>query len=584
VPGEADIEGMRLVGRHGATLCADSVHSQHTVDFYRRSVYYVKVAVSRHGAGAQGPPARAPELSGGGDRFERVSRRSVLLGAGALAGGAAFGSVLSGTAAGAPAGWPDGHLTSRDARSVDPSQFMPEAQLREWHEELDAMGMRATGYPIHERFIDILMDRLRRVGVRQVHAEPVPFRKWTVGTWALSVGAQRVPTASYIPYSGSTSTAGVTAPLVYVDSTTTPSPGSLAGKIALFDVPVSSVLYSEMELIAYGKYDPHHLINPSAEYSRPWGGVTALITFLDTLPAAGAVGCIGIIDLPPAGAHGSYYPYDGIIRRVPGVFVDHGVGTRLRSEASSGASATVTLTATKEHFVSRNVIGIIPGRTDELVILNSHTDGPNAVEDDGPNTIVAMSQYLTRLPSHALPRTIMVSFTTGHFHGGIGQVTFASKHLTTTLRRTACAVTLEHLGAREWEQDAEGQMALTGTPELGVVFVPENKAMVSAALAALRKAGAGPALALRPYVSTPGSPNGYGWPGEGTQLWTNGHVMTMNYITGPTYLLNWGIPTVRKCNFTRVRREAMAFTEMVLGLSRASRSSLRKLDLPPLSI
>jgi hypothetical protein len=125
-------------------------------------------------------------------------------------------------------------------------------------------------------------------------------------------------------------------------------------------------------------------------------------------------------------------------------------------------------------------------------------------------------------------------------------------------------------------------MALTGQPELGVIFVPENKVMVEASLAALERARAGPALALRPYVSVAGSPNGYGWPGEGTQLWTDGHVMTMNYITGPTYLLNWGIPTLNKCDINRMRREAISFTQMALDLSGASRASLSSLDLTPL--
>jgi hypothetical protein len=42
---------------------------------------------------------------------------------------------------------------------------------------------------------------------------------------------------------------------------------------------------------------------------------------------------------------------------------------------AAGTPVRLTLTATTEPFVSRNVLGLIPGRTDELVILNSHT-GP----------------------------------------------------------------------------------------------------------------------------------------------------------------------------------------------------------------
>jgi hypothetical protein len=469
--------------------------------------------------------------------------------------------------------------------TVVASQFLPSSQLRQWHEELDALGMRSTGSPVHEYYIDTLIARLKAVGVGQVHTEPVPLEKWTAQQWMLQLGGssgETVATASYIPYSGRTPAEGVSGSLAYIGAGETPPPGSLSGKIALFEVPSSPVTYGTMEEISYGTFDPQGLLVPTQVYSRPWGGVSDLITLLDSLPATGAIGCIAIIDLPAAGAHGSYYPYDGNIRQVPGVFVDASVGSRLEALAASSATVRLTLTATIEPFASRNVIGFIPGASDELVILNSHTDGPNAVEDNGPNTIVAISQYLCRLPKESLPRSIMVSFTTGHFHGGIGQITFAETLKDTTLTKAVCALTLEHLGALEWNEDAEGQMALTGQPELGVIFVPENKAMVDACLAALQRADAGPALALRPYVSAPGSPNGYGWPGEGTQLWSDGHVMTMNYITGPTYLLNWGIPTLHKCDIARMRREAISFTQMALDLSRVPRASLISLDLPPL--
>jgi hypothetical protein len=513
----------------------------------------------------------------------RFSRRHLMLGAGALAGAGVLGA---GSPSGAAITWPTKKLGAKAATTVDATQFLPVAQLRQWHEELDAMGMRSTGSPMHEHYIDVLVSRLKSVGVTQVHTEPVPLEKWTAERWSLELGENgekgQIATASYIPYSGRTPRVGVTGTLALIRPGETPAPGSLAGQIAVFEVPSAPVAYSLMEEISYGKYDPQGLIDPTGQYNRPWGGVGDLITLLDSLPATGAIGCIGIIPLPAAGAHGSYYPYDGPIRHVPGVFVDSTVGPYLEALTATDTKLRLTLTATTEHFVSRNVVGLIPGRSDELVILNSHSDGPNAVEDNGPNTIVAMSQYLSRLPKEALPRSVMVSFTTGHFHGGIGQVTFARDHKDTTLPRTTCALTLEHLGALEWNEDAAGQMALTGHPELGVIFVPENKLMVDASLAALQRAGAGPALALRPYVTAAGSPNGYGWPGEGTQLWSDGHVMTMNYITGPTYLLNWGIPTLNKCDINRMRREAISFLQMALDLSTASKSQLSALDLAPL--
>ena len=200
---------------------------------------------------------------------------------------------------------------------MDPSQFLPVAQLREWHEQLDAMGMRASGTSVHESYIDQLVSLLKQVGVSHVHTEPVPLDRWSATTWSLEVtdpsGTGPITLASYIPYSGTTSVAGVEGSLVVVPTGRMPAAGSLVGKIAVFRVPTTATPYATMELIAYGVCDPQHLIDPAGEYTRPWTGVTGLISLLDALAAGGAVGAVAIVDLPSAGAHGSYYPYDGVV-------------------------------------------------------------------------------------------------------------------------------------------------------------------------------------------------------------------------------------------------------------------------------
>jgi hypothetical protein len=51
-------------------------------------------------------------------------------------------------------------------------------------------------------------------------------------------------------------------------------------------------------------------------------------------------------------------------------------------------------------------------------------------------------------------------------------------------------------------------------------------------------------------------------------------LQTASYITGPTYLLNWGIPTADKVSFRAARAEAVAFTDLVLRLGRTPRGRL----------
>jgi hypothetical protein len=487
----------------------------------------------------------------------------------------------------AAARWPSKRLDLAQARSVDPGQFLSERQLRAWDIELDALGLRPTGSSAERTYVDALASRLERAGVQQLHFDSVPFRRWTPSKWSLAVvagpgtGPKRV--AAYVPYSGSLTPGGVTAPLVAVDPTQPLRAGSLAGKVALYDVPVINITLGVFEALAYKTYDPHHLAPPTTPYVRAW--YNNMPPALDNLQAAKAAAAIGILDLGPDAAQGLYTPYDGLIRAIPGIYVDRVVGAQLRQVAASGGKVRVELGAHVANANGRNLLGIIPGASKELVAINCHTDGTNGLEDNGPLAIVAIAQYLARIPRHLLPRTILVLLTTGHFAGGIGARTFISDHRHDLVSQIAAAVTIEHLGAHEWLPNAAGELHATGNPEPGAIFGAPNRALLDAAAAAVAQAQAAPTFMIPPLYRNPhGADNYAAWPGEGSYLWkwssTSGGVPNANYITGPTYLLNGGIKTTNKIDFTRMRGEAIAFTQMLLNLSRIAPRTLSRIDIP----
>ncbi|MND64408.1 hypothetical protein D3C81_315890 [compost metagenome] len=67
-------------------------------------------------------------------------------------------------------------------------------------------------------------------------------------------------------------------------------------------------------------------------------------------------------------------------------------------------------------MTTKNIVGTIAGKSDELIVLNSHTDGTNGVEDNVPNAVIDIAQYLTRLPKKSLDRRIMIMLSTDHFY------------------------------------------------------------------------------------------------------------------------------------------------------------------------
>lgn len=477
--------------------------------------------------------------------------------------------------------WPQAALATADATTVNAPQFIAAGQLRDWGADLDARGLRATGSDAHEAYIDELYRRLAAAGVKQLRFESVPLTRWTTEQWSLDVvsgpSAGPVKLASYIPYSGVTPPQGVTAPLTYLDANTTPTAANAGGKIVLFDAPPANLFLAEFEIFAMGLYDPGHstALLPTNPFTRLW---TAGFATLDSLKAAGAAGGIGILPAKYARAHGLYVPYDRKLRGVPALYVDQDVGAQLKQLAANAPTMRLTLPAQVQQVNTRNLIGIIPGASDELTVINSHTDGTNGLEDNGPNAIVAMAQYLARLPAKSLPRTVMIMLSSGHFAGGVGVEGFLAAHASDgLLPRIASVTTLEHLGAQEWLPDANGDLAPTGNPEISALFMPEIQALADASCRMLVNSQTYPAVVDKPTNSSgDGTADNAVWPGEGQYFWGEGHIPTVNFITGPDYLINWGITTTDKIDFDRMRRQAIAFTQMQLDLSRVPAGTLRQ--------
>ena len=485
------------------------------------------------------------------------------------------------TACEGQATWPARALTEADAAKADPTQFIPEAQLKSWGYELDAVGLRATGNPAHEAYIDRLAARLRCAGVTDVRFEEVPITSWTADRWTLNIPsgpmAGPVKVAAYGPFTGTTPAQGLSAPMIYLTKDDTIDPAVVKGKMVVIESPTSTLPVAGFSIYAMGLYQ---IIgdNLLKMYSRPYLAQGDLITQLDALDKAGAAGMIAVSPVPYEVAYGSYYPYDGILRRVPMLFVDKDVGARLKTVADGTTPITMTLLATVKPTTTRNIIATIPGMSDEYTVIHSHTDGTNSIEDNGPDAIIGIAQYLARLPRTALKRSIMINLTAGHFTGGSGAQSFLARHGNDgLLDKIASIVTIEHLGAQEWEPDSTGQLKYTGKPELGAMFQPPIQALADASYDYFVNANAGPGAVLKPLnASGDGSPNNAVWPGEGQYFYGIKKIPTANYISGPNYLLNWGITTADKTDFDRMRRQMISFAQMQLNLSGVAKADLKK--------
>lgn len=484
--------------------------------------------------------------------------------------------------------WPLGKLPAADAVHVDPRQFISASQLKMWGHELDRRGLRATGNAEHMAYIAALEARLRCAGVRDVHGENVTFRRWIPHHWALAIASgpaagTPLKVASYGPYTGSTPARGVTAGVVYFAPGTPPTRIDVAGKIVLLPLPQVAIPYAYFRKVAIGIVDAGG-IDASGAYTTPYLGKQAFAAALDKLQAAGAVGVIAIHPGAFATAQGTYLPFDRVYRHLPTLFVDRDTGARLKSLAATQGKVTLTLTASIETTTTRNIVGRIPGASNERVLLSSHTDGTNGLEDNGPDAIVGMAQYLARLPRTALPRTVMVMLDCCHFANGIGVRKFVGDmRKRGGLDRITFNLTLEHLGAQDWEPNAAGVLEDTGKPEPASFYLPPIQPLADAAFDALRNADAGPGIVMGPVHPEADGIHMKVWPGDGQNFWAFARIPTANYGTGPYYLLNWGMPMAGKIDYPRMRRDMVALTQMLLNLSRVPAAALRTLATHPIT-
>ncbi|MDT4912065.1 MAG: hypothetical protein QOC66_1193, partial [Pseudonocardiales bacterium] len=173
--------------------------------------------------------------------------------------------------------------------------------------------------------------------------------------------------------------------------------------------------------------------------------------------------------------------------------------------------------------------------------------------------------------------SVLVLMTTGHMAGNaLGTETFIARHSGDLLARTAAAITVEHLGARAWMPGADGRFALTGEYELGGFFAAPMDAVIGRARAALDQAKVTENRVMRGFGTDQRSPDGTSWPGDGQGFWCIAGLPAANFITGPSYLLNGNMKVAEFIDMGAFRRQAIAFTDLVMDLTRAPLDDLQR--------
>jgi hypothetical protein len=397
-----------------------------------------------------------------------------------------------------------------------------------WDQQLwmARLGPKYTGNKAHTTFVEFLAAEFQKAGC-DVARERYTLPRWEAKRWSIDVeGGEgtagfQAPVTSYFPYSGHTSAAGVGGEVVYAGRSPKFTLDGLKGKVALIDFATNTREWAKV-------YQPWGINPPGEKFPDSMRPARGAVNDLTPFQKAGAVAVIlGWTDISDANAADQYTPFSRPPQGIPGLYVGRGTLARLRA-LGSGARATVVLEAdTFPDTPTDTLIATLPGATDEVVIVNTHTDGPNATEENGALGILALANYFAKMPKSERRRTLVFPLTTGHFAGPwVPSIRGVIEKHPDLITRAVAAVTVEHLGCREWMDDASMRYTATGKNEWSVAITPD-KAMGGALVDALQGS--------RDRAGVVNPANG-GWLGEGSSLSRAG-IPTIGYIPQPNYLL-----------------------------------------------
>lgn len=370
-------------------------------------------------------------------------------------------------------------------------------------------GPRLPGYEEHHDFCNWIEDEFVKAGLELLPTEEIPYSRWRPGEISLRVGSQDFDPATTFVRVPATPPEGLTGPLV-LDGSDGPDEGSIL--LVETDLPTKRTAGLFIAMADYWQWRGHTAFEAAGEeFDRfafsDWPK-------LKDYKNRGAKAVIFITTASREEVEGNWSPHQSGVGVLPAIFVDRDMGAELKALAATQPSATLKLEADWKDTYVPQITGVLPGKSDEVVIVNSHTDGQNAFEENGSIALVHIARHLASLQGKdKLNRTIVFIAWPGHM-ADVGdrpddrntlpeQFGWITSHRE-LFDRTVAAVTIEHLGATRWADDPVKGYSDTGESDFYAIWTTLG-AMQDLCKEALKKSDLQRHALLRPPVQvTPG--------------------------------------------------------------------------------
>jgi hypothetical protein len=312
-------------------------------------------------------------------------------------------------------------------------------------------------------------------------------------------------------------------------------------------------------------YDPEEPAGAfTQDYKRLWiaggGG-------LEQLKSAGASGVVFSFDASPEAMRGQYVPFSSEGPGLPALNVDRETAATLRSLAASSPTVRLTLYATREPASSPSIVAVLPGdgSTDEVMVLNTHTDGQNFVEENGGVAQALLARYFHSLPkAKRLRRTLVFSAVTGHMAPNMPQTKGFLEAHPDIAAHTVAAITLEHLGVSKWLDTIPGGYHEASPYEPGGAYCSTGPMAL-------------PLIASIPehQINNTAVLHGPVYFGIGGAFFEAG-IPAIGYLTGPNYLVQVAANgCIDKLNDALFARQVAWFADLLTRYDKMSAQELK---------
>jgi hypothetical protein len=470
-------------------------------------------------------------------------------------------------------------------------RFVPSSdQIFEDVKDICSVPHRRIGSPEGLRAEKLIVNKLRAIldkktntGETNVFMEPVPCNVYNADNWELKI---KFPDGKNVNYDAFYAVnTGITyrkphgglvnGAMVWAGEGTESDfkklGDDLSGKIVVAQCRFPSLPLGLMEFFfTYYSSDPTNAFKPWTKYKLTFKRENLPPEYTDKRDETsvywqafnrGAEGLVLVLKDHPGKTNTHWGPYDGKMRSMPAMYVGNYHDEEIKQLAENGTQASITIEGTLTQGFGHNIYGILPGngKSKERILISSHHDSPflGALEDGtGVAMVLAMAKTWSQVDLEKRDREMLFVLTTGHHYAGIGAKTFAKKHSNGLLKDLVVNINLEHLAAKHYDDDGEGNMVWTGEQALNVIFVNEDTTAISVARRMIQN------HQPEKTILTPSTLLGPVPPGESGHYHIHTGVDFIHWISSPYYLLTKE-DTLEKVDQVLLNPLAMAVSEMI---------------------